>query len=74
MLQGIGSHRLRDQPHLLHLRAPKADIMLITTFVKVACWCANRWDYSCRVADLIRHTTKEDAKAEGEHQQQWKKI
>ena len=38
----------------------------------IACWYANRWDYSCFVADLTRHTAKEDAKAEGEHQQQLK--
>ena len=54
--------------------APKAGIMLDTTFVKVACWYANEWDYSCRVVDLTRHMTKEDAKAEGEHQQQLKRI
>ena len=58
-------HRLRDRPHLLHFD-PKAGIMLDTTFVKAVCWDNNKWDYSCRIVDLIWHMAKEDAKAEGD--------
>ena len=54
--------------------APNASIILDTTFVKVECWYANERDHSCRGVDLTRHMAKEDAKAEGEHQQQLKRI
>ena len=57
-------HRLQDQPHLLHLD-PKAGIMLDTTFVMVVCWDDNKWNYSCRVRDLLWHMAHEEAKAEG---------
>ena len=40
--------------------------MLDTTFVKVARWDNNEWDYSSHILDLIGHMAKEDAKAEGE--------
>ena len=36
----------------------EAAIVLNSTFGKVAAWCDNEWDYSCRVVDPIKHMAK----------------
>jgi glyceraldehyde 3-phosphate dehydrogenase len=40
-----------------------ASIMLDPTFAKIVTWYDNEWAYSCRVVDLIKHMSEQDAKA-----------